>query len=53
MTLLTEKMLDLSKYKKVIYFTGTSQHLEEYIGNYYLAHYNFGDFLTDSNTELK
>jgi len=35
----------------VIFFTGTSQKLEEYLSNYYLAHYNFGDYLIDESLD--
>jgi len=46
MTELTTYTLDLDKFKHVVFFTGTSAVLEQYIGeNYYLAHYNFGDYI--------
>ena len=46
MTALTENTINLKKYDKVIFFTGTSSKLEEYLQfPYHLAHYNFGDYL--------
>ena len=46
MTVLTEKTLNLGDYKHVVFFTGTSEKLEEYLSEpYYLAHYNFGDYI--------
>ena len=55
MTDLTEGLINLNDYKHVIFFTGTSESLLEYLyyqrserehgqGPYY-CHYNFGDYL--------
>lgn len=47
MTELTETLIDLSRFKKVLFFTGTSETLLEYIYSYkpYYCHFNFGDLL--------
>ena len=49
MTDLTEATLNLEDFKHVVFFTGTSEKLEWYLKmntyEYYLAHYNFGDYI--------
>jgi len=49
MTDLTEATIDLGNFKHVVFFTGTSEKLEWYLKmnayEYYLAHYNFGDYI--------
>ena len=47
MTELSEMKLQISKFRKVIFFTGTSQKLEEYLDDYVLCHYNFGDYILE------
>ena len=62
MTDLTEGLINLNDYKHVIFFTGTSESLLEYLyyqrsekthgqGPYY-CHYNFGDYLVSPIKEF-
>lgn len=52
MTDLTEGLINLDDYKHVIFFTGTSEVLLEYLYSRrpYYCHYNFGDYLAAANT---
>ena len=55
MTDLTEGLINLDDYKHVIFFTGTSEVLLEYLYFWrpYYCHYNFGDYLSHPLNEFK